>query len=48
MSAPILNSTARVPVAAAQSANPKDAEADAELHKAITKAGNDRAALAAI
>ena len=46
MSAPSLNSTALVPATAAQAANPKDAEADAELHKAITKAGNDRAALA--
>jgi thiol-disulfide isomerase/thioredoxin len=46
ISAPSLNSTARVAATAAQDANSKNAEADAELHKAITKAGNDRAALA--
>jgi len=46
MSAPILNATARMPATAAQDTNSKNAEADAELHKAITKAGNDRAALA--
>jgi thiol-disulfide isomerase/thioredoxin len=46
LAASIPNSAARMPAQSSQDGASKgDSEAEAELHKAITKAGNDRAAL---